>query len=509
MMKRLFILLLILSSLTGYSQTITQYIGTKSTTVQAQGSLKVDSAFYLPTVTKASPSWPALRYSAADSSLYYWTGFQWIQAGTGAGTANLYNANGALTGNRTLSGGGYTLSLSNLGNYSVHSTNGTNGQAYLDMQGYVDLYATNTTTGVTTGLSASPHLSQFDLYANGPYSLNVRGRGDSLWLRAAKFVFNGMPTTTDAAASDDKALHIDARGRVYQKTASGSSLPSQTGNAGKVLTTDGTTASWTGTARYSFTNLQDGQLIKAQISGGDTTFVNFTPTYGTGSASEYDSIAVTGTTAKAGFEYRDSDSALVVKFGSKELVYKPFSTSTYTGGVGSSFSETFNAADTADMAGRTLSGGSGTWVAVAANTGTIGIASNAAQLTSSSSTIAKYYVETGARDGEFIYTIGTASSSMYALLAYEDESNFIQVNLSTCAIQVIENGSGTTLYGGDGSSLSGDQVRVVITGTTIHVYRNAVDMNTNSAPATITGTKHGIYFYQDATGSIDNLTMNL
>lgn len=64
----------------------------------------------------------------------------------------------------------------------------------------------------------------------------------------------------------------------------GSSLPSMTGNAGKVLTTDGTNPQWTGTAKYAFTNLQDGQLIKAQISGGDTTFVNFTPNYATQSA---------------------------------------------------------------------------------------------------------------------------------------------------------------------------------------------------------------------------------
>jgi hypothetical protein len=74
------------------------------------------------------------------------------------------------------------------------------------------------------------------------------------------------------------------QGRIVVKVPSvtiPSSLPSQTGNAGKVLTTDGTAAQWTGTARYSFTNLQDGQLIKAQISGGDTTFVNFTPNYAT------------------------------------------------------------------------------------------------------------------------------------------------------------------------------------------------------------------------------------
>jgi hypothetical protein len=205
-----------------------------------------------PTISGYTGDVGYIYFKPDGKPYYFFNGTETAFAAGGGTTTNLYNSNGTLTGNRTLAGGGYTLSLSNLGNYSVHSTNGTNGQAYLDMQGYVDLYATNTTTGVTTGFSASPHLSQFDLYLNGPSSINVRGRGDSLWLRAAKFVFNGMPTTTDAAASDDKTLHIDARGRVYQKTASGSSLPSQTGNAGKVLGTDGSAASWKQTTGYYY-----------------------------------------------------------------------------------------------------------------------------------------------------------------------------------------------------------------------------------------------------------------
>jgi hypothetical protein len=101
----------------------------------------------------------------------------------------------------------------------------------------------------------------------------------------------------------------------------GSSLPSMTGNAGKVLTTDGTDAQWTGTAKYAFTNLQDGQLIKAQISGGDTTFVNFTPDYGSGS-SEYDSVAVNGTTQKAGFVFYPADTSLRVDWGGTTFIFK-------------------------------------------------------------------------------------------------------------------------------------------------------------------------------------------
>jgi hypothetical protein len=153
-----------------------------------------------------------------------------------------------------------------------------------------------------------------------------------------------------------KALN-DSAAALRISLSSVSSLPSMTGNAGKYLTTDGTTASWgtvsgsattttaltdvsdavpsdnstlvynqdsakyvpTQTARFNWTNLQDGDLIKAQISGGDTTFVNFTPDYGSGSA---DSIKVTGTTDRAGFEFRPSDTTLLVTYGGTVFAFK-------------------------------------------------------------------------------------------------------------------------------------------------------------------------------------------
>jgi hypothetical protein len=112
------------------------------------------------------------------------------------------------------------------------------------------------------------------------------------------------------------------QGRIVVKVPS-VTIPSQTGNAGKYLTTDGTTASWgtvagsstttdltdvsdaspinntvlkyngdsakyvpTAVATYNLTSPTNGQLLKYQ----DGQWVNFTPDYGTGGGTSIDSI---------------------------------------------------------------------------------------------------------------------------------------------------------------------------------------------------------------------------
>jgi hypothetical protein len=138
-------------------------------------------------------------------------------------------------------------------------------------------------------------------------------------------------------------------------TGGGSSLPSMTGNAGKYLTTDGTTANWgtvsgsattttaltdvsdaspvnntvlkynqdsakyvpTAVATYNLTSPTNGQLLKYQ----DGQWVNFTPDYGSGS-SEYDSVAVNGTTQKAGFVFYPADTSLRVDWGGTTFIFK-------------------------------------------------------------------------------------------------------------------------------------------------------------------------------------------
>lgn len=66
------------------AQTI-QYIGAPTTTVISRGNFRTDSIFYLPKRSKAPTDTAAFRYQISDSSLYVWTGSQWVKAG-GSGT---------------------------------------------------------------------------------------------------------------------------------------------------------------------------------------------------------------------------------------------------------------------------------------------------------------------------------------------------------------------------------------------------------------------------------------
>ena len=85
MTRLIFILIISLTStICSQAQTI-QYIGAPTTTVISRGNFRTDSIFYLPKRSKAPTDTAAFRYQISDSSLYVWTGSQWIKAG-GSGT---------------------------------------------------------------------------------------------------------------------------------------------------------------------------------------------------------------------------------------------------------------------------------------------------------------------------------------------------------------------------------------------------------------------------------------
>lgn len=84
MRKLIFILIAIISF--SQAQTI-QYIGAPTTTVISKGNFRTDSIFYLPKRTKTPTDTAAFRYQISDSSLYVWSGYQWLRAG-GSGSIN-------------------------------------------------------------------------------------------------------------------------------------------------------------------------------------------------------------------------------------------------------------------------------------------------------------------------------------------------------------------------------------------------------------------------------------
>lgn len=83
-------LIFILIALVSFSQAQTiQTIGSPTTTVVSRGNFRTDSIFYLPKRTKIPTDTAAFRYQISDSSLYYWTGYQWMKVGNNQDTASM------------------------------------------------------------------------------------------------------------------------------------------------------------------------------------------------------------------------------------------------------------------------------------------------------------------------------------------------------------------------------------------------------------------------------------
>jgi hypothetical protein len=86
MRKLLFILVGLIS--VSQAQTI-QYIGAPTTTVISKGNFRSDSLLYLPKRTKLPTDSGAVRYQISDSSVYYWSGFQWLKLGVNIDTSSM------------------------------------------------------------------------------------------------------------------------------------------------------------------------------------------------------------------------------------------------------------------------------------------------------------------------------------------------------------------------------------------------------------------------------------
>lgn len=83
-------LIFILIALVSFSQAQTiQYIGAPTTMVISRGNFRTDSIFYLPKRTKTPTDTAAFRYQISDSSLYYWTGYQWTKVQSASSFASV------------------------------------------------------------------------------------------------------------------------------------------------------------------------------------------------------------------------------------------------------------------------------------------------------------------------------------------------------------------------------------------------------------------------------------
>jgi hypothetical protein len=134
-MRVIFSILFLFVSFIGIGQTV-QTIGAPGTRVVSRGDFISDSIFYLPRtlVTVRNPNVAgAVRYQPSDSTVYVYTGTQWILSGSRidtnsistrlwrqkgidsvaalASAANFYTTNGTLTSNRTVTLSTFSLNF--------------------------------------------------------------------------------------------------------------------------------------------------------------------------------------------------------------------------------------------------------------------------------------------------------------------------------------------------------------------------------------------------------------
>jgi hypothetical protein len=326
-----------------------------------------------------------------------------------------------------------------------------------------------------------------------------------------------------------KALN-DSAAALRISLSSVSSLPSQTGNAGKVLTTDGTTASWgtvsggattttaltdvsdavpannstlvynqdslkyvpTQVAQYNLTAPQNGDLLKYQ----DGQWVNFTPTYGSGGgSSSFDSIAVTGSTSKLPFAYRRSDTALVIVDGGNEYAWKLHGSNTaiITNTI---MASAFSAANGTLLSAYSPEVGSGSWVEENGNVSEI--QDGQAQLKSGATgdNIASYDI--GLSDNYKITAVGTVSSTSSSLQLWfrfgsvTTSGHVIVITPTYIEMYSAQSGGNFTQTWAETGAPPGTTehtYEIYVQGTSMSLYKDGVMFRNITLPYTLTGTK--------------------
>ena len=193
----------------------------------------------------------------------------------------------------------------------------------------------------------------------------------------------------------------------------------------------------------------------------------------------------------------------IIIFTSYQCIFKDLGPSPVHNGPSFWF-ENFNQANLNDLRSTLIS-----WEKFGtASTGTIGISSNAAKLTSLVTTSAKYVINTGLLNVDVRAVIGVASGNLYLILSNNADDTYLQIRLSDCEIKQLVAGVATTLFAGAGASVSGDEIKVVRSRSTVTAYRNGVSVGSSSSvSASLTATKHGIFIFNDITATIDEFSL--
>lgn len=174
--------------------------------------------------------------------------------------------------------------------------------------------------------------------------------------------------------------------------------------------------------------------------------------------------------------------------------------------------DTFNAGDTADLAGRSTPTGAKVWERYSSSTGYIGIGDNMAKMFTTGGN-GEYRLPVGVRNVDMRVTMqGIDGGAWFLMLCFADDNNVIKVGVKTGEVYQYLAGDygGAPMFAGSGVSAPGDVIRAVLNGTNLTIYRNATKLwdaaeNGKSINAALSSTDHGMQSYTDTTSFMDNL----
>ena len=169
-----------------------------------------------------------------------------------------------------------------------------------------------------------------------------------------------------------------------------------------------------------------------------------------------------------------------------------------SGGSSGGVTDSFNRADNASSLGTADTGQ--TWTALAS---TWGISSNQAYNPGAGAN-APAVLDSGKSDCTIQVTIATQAGDSGLSFRATDANNFFEVTFSTTQYQVwkIVAGAFTNLASGTITGANGDVLKVVLSGSTIQIFQNGVQLGTNITDAfNQTATKHGLSQVSGSAGA--------